>query len=105
MTQLDGVWAVRIKPFYMFTGRDAKRPLPAFARASRATRRIKLDRNKNVEDDLTFWGRFLSESRSTINIGQDHVDDLILEGQFLTIEVAEHGLLRDSDEGENRMPA
>jgi hypothetical protein len=105
VTQLDGVWAVRIKPFYMFTGRDAKRPLSAFARASRATRRIKLDRNKNVEDDLTFWGRFLSESRSTINIGQDHVDDLILEGQFLTIEVAEHGLLRDSDEGENRMPA
>jgi hypothetical protein len=105
VTQLDGVWAVRIKPFYMFTGRDAKKPLPAFARASRATRRVKLDRNKNVEDDLTFWGRFLSEGRSTINIGQDHVDDLILEGQFLTIEVAEHGLLRDSDEGQDRMPA
>jgi hypothetical protein len=105
VTQLDGLWAVRIKPFYMFTGRDAKTPLPSFARTSRATRRMKLDRNKNVDDDLTFWGRFLSEGAPTINIGQDHVDDLILEGLFLTIEVPEEGLLRDSDEGEDRMPA
>jgi hypothetical protein len=105
VTQLDGVWAVRVKPFYMFTGRDAKKPLPAFARTARATRRMKLDRNKNVDDDLTFWSRFLSEGAPTINIGQQHVDDLILEGHFLTIEVPEEGLLRDSDEGENRMPA
>jgi hypothetical protein len=105
ITQLDGLWAVRIKPFYMFTGRDAKTPLPAFARTSRATRRMKLDRNKNVDDDLTFWGRFLSEGAPTINIGQDHVDDLILQGAFLTIEVPEEGLIRDSDEGEDRMPA
>ncbi len=105
VTQLDGLWAVRIKPFYMFTGRDAKTPLPAFARTSRATRRMKLDRNKNVDDDLTFWGRFLSEGAPTINIGQDHVDDLLLEGAFLTIEVPEEGLLSDPDEGEDRMPA
>jgi len=103
--QMDGVWAVRIKPFYMFTGRDAKKPLPAFARTSRATRRIKLDRNKNVDDDLTFWARFLGEGSPTINIGQDHVNDLILEGQFFTIEVPEHGLLRAPDESKNRMPA
>jgi hypothetical protein len=105
VTQVGDLWAVRIKPFYMFTGRDAKTPLPAFARTSRATRRIKLDRNKNVDDDLTFWARLLSEGSSTINIGQDHVEDLILEGGFLTIEVPEEGLLRDSDEGEDRMPA
>jgi hypothetical protein len=105
VTQLDGLWAVRIKPFYMFTGRDAKTPLPSFARTSRATRRIKLDRNKNVDDDLTFWSRFLNEGAPTINIGQDHVDDLILEGTFLTIEVPEEGLLGDSDECEDRMPA
>jgi len=105
VTQVAGVWAVRIKPFYMFTGRDARKPLPAFTRTARATRRIKLDRNKNVEDDLTFWGRFLSESGPTINIGQDHVDDLILEGTFLTIEVAEEGLLRDRDEDQDRVSA
>lgn len=105
ITQLDNVWAVRIKPFYMFTGRDAKKPLPAFARTSRATRRIKLDRNKNVEDDLTFWARFLSNGKPTINIGQSHVDDLILEGQFLVIEIPEDGLLRGDNEDQNRMPA
>lgn len=105
VTQLDGVWAVRIKPFYMFTGRDAKKPLPAFARTARATRRIKLDRNKNVEDDLTFWARFLSDGKTTINIGQNHVDDLILEGQFLTVEIPEEGLLRGDNEDQNRMPA
>ena len=105
ITQCDGLWGVRIKPFYMFTGRDAKKPLPSYSRAARSTRRIRLDRNKNVEDDLTFWGRFISGSCPTINIGQEHVSDLILEGQFLTIEVAEDGLLRDIDERQDRMPA
>lgn len=105
VTQLDGVWALRVKPFYMFTGRDARKPLPAFARTARATRRMKLDRNKNVEDDLTFWARFLSEGKPTINIGQNHVDDLILEGQFFTIEIPEEGLLRGDNEDQNRVPA
>jgi hypothetical protein len=105
IVQFDGLWSVRIKPFYMFTGRDAKRPLPAYARTSRATRRIKLDRNKNVEDDLTFWGRFVGQGHPTINVGQVHVEDLILEGQFVTVEVPEEGLLRGDDEGQDRMPA
>jgi hypothetical protein len=89
VAQMDGVWGVRVKPFYMFTGRDAKRPLPSFARASRATRRMKLDRNQNVENDLTFWGRFLSRGAQTINIGDQHVEDLLLSGAFLTVEVVE----------------
>lgn len=105
VTQLDDTWAVRIKPTYMFTGRDARTPLPAFARAAKATRRIKFDRNKNVDDDLTFWGRWLSEGSPTINISQQHVSDLILEGNFLTIEVPEEGLLKDVHEGEDRMSA
>jgi hypothetical protein len=105
ITQLDNVWALRIKPFYMFTGRDAKKPLPAFARTSRATRRMKLDRNKNVEDDLTFWARFLSDGKPTINIGQNHVDDLILEGQFLVVEIPEEGLLRGDNEDQDRSSA
>lgn len=105
IAQSDGVWGLRIKPFYMFTGRDAIKPLPAYARTARATRRMKLDRNKNVEDDLTFWGRFISSGNPSINVGQDHVDDLILEGQFVTVEVPEEGLLRDSHESKDRMPA
>lgn len=86
---MDGVWGVRIKPFYMFTGRDARKPLPSFARTGRATRRMKLDRNQNVENDLTFWGRFLSKGSQTINIGQQHVEDLLLSGSFLSVEVIE----------------
>jgi hypothetical protein len=105
VTQLDGLWAVRIKPFYMFTGRDARKPLPSFTRTARATRRMKLDRNKNVDDDLTFWSRFLSKGAPTINIGQDHVGDLLLEGSFLTVEVVEEGLLREEHETKNRVPA
>jgi hypothetical protein len=105
VVQLDGRWAVRIKPFYMFTGRDAQKPLPAFTRAARATRRMKFDRNKNVDDDLTFWSRFLRQDAPTINIGDEHVDDLVLNGSFLTIEVAEEGALRDSDENKDRMSA
>ena len=66
---------------------------------------MKLDRNKNVDDDLTFWSRFVSGGNQTINIGQEHVGDLILEGQFVTIEVPEEGLLRDAYERDDRMPA
>lgn len=103
ITRLVERWGVRIKPFYMFTGRDARTPLPAFARTSRATRRMKFDRNKNVEDDLTFWSRFLSNGCVVINIGQEHVSDLLVEGSFISVEVFEEGLLPDGHK--DRMPA
>ncbi len=80
---------MRVKPFYMFTGRDARTPLPAFMRTGRATRRMKFDRNKNVDDDLTFWARWLADAGATINVGQEHVDDLVLDAAFLTVEVHE----------------
>ena len=105
VTQVGSTWGVRIKPFYMFTGRDAATPLPAFARTSRATRRMKFDRNKNVDDDLTFWARFLSDGATTINIGHEHVQDLILTSSFLTVEVLEEGLSRPHDQDNDRMPA
>ncbi|WP_296078013.1 hypothetical protein [uncultured Agrobacterium sp.] len=104
ITQLAGEWAVRIKPFYMFTGRDAVKPLPSFLRTSRATRRMKLDRNKNVDDDLTFWARFLASGQSTIDIGDEHIDDLVLDGGFLTIDVPEQGQTVDY-ENINRLSA
>lgn len=101
VAQMDGVWGVRIKPFYMFTGRDAKKPLPTFARAARATRRMKLDRNQNVENDLTFWGRFLSQGAQTINIGHQHVEDLLLGGSFLNVEVIEEEEARGAGKSQN----
>ena len=105
VTQMDGVWGVRIKPFYMFTGRDAKKPLPSFARTSRATRRMKLDRNQNVENDLTFWGRFLSQGAQTINLGQQHVEDLLLGGSFVSVEVVEEESAGAVDQRQNSKAA
>lgn len=105
IVDVGGLWSVRIKPFYMFTGYDARKPLPTFLRAGKATRRMKFDRNKNVEADLTFWSAFLGRGQQTINIGHDHVDDLILEAAFLTEEVPEMGLVRDDNEGQDRVSA
>lgn len=105
IVEIGGLWTVRIKPFYMFTGRNGRTPLPSFARASKATSRIKFDRNKNVEADLAFWSSFLGRGNETINIGHRHVDDLILEASFLTVEVPEIGLIKDDDEDQDRMSA
>jgi hypothetical protein len=104
VVEIGGLWCVRIKPFYMFTNRNARTPLPAFARASKATSRIKFDRNKNVETDLVFWSSFLAKGCETINIGGLHVNDLLLDAAFLTVEVPEVGL-SDDTEHQNRLSA
>lgn len=92
IVDIDGLWCVRIKPFYMFTGADARTPLPSFVRAARATSRIKYDRNKNVEADLVFWSHFLAAGHEILNLGQPSVDNLLLESSFVTVEVSEIGL-------------
>jgi hypothetical protein len=99
--RLGGTWGVRVKPFYMFTGPDAATPLPGYARTAKATRRMKFDRNQSVETDLVFWARFISQGSPVVNLGQAIVDDLLLEGAFLSLDVSEEGLLDvglDSDE-------
>jgi hypothetical protein len=105
IARIGDLWTVRMKPFYMFTGRDARTPLPAFVRAGKATSRMKFDRNKSVESDLAFWAGFLGRNRETINIGHQHVDDLLLEASFLSVEVPEVGLDRDDGAVENRVSA
>lgn len=102
---IDGNWCVRIQPFYMFTGRDSMTPLAAFTRTSKATRRIKFDRNKNVEADLNFWSTFLARQGDTINIGQEHVSELILGSSFMTVEIPESGLLEADSGNQDRMLA
>jgi hypothetical protein len=104
IVDLGGTWCLRIKPFYMFTGRDAITPLPAFTRAAKATRRIKFDRNKNVEADLMFWATFLGRGAETINVGDLHVDDLLVDTNYVTVEVPEIGLSNES-ELKNRVSA
>jgi hypothetical protein len=104
IVDMGGMWCARIKPFYMFTGPDAVTPLPAFARAAKATRRIKFDRNKSVEADLVFWASFLGRGGETMNVGDLYVDDLLIDMTFLTVEVPEIGLSNEP-EHKNRMSA
>jgi hypothetical protein len=102
----NGQWAIRVKPFYMFTGRDGVTPLPGYLRTRHATRRIKFDRNRNVDDDLTFWMRYLGSGQPTINLGGVDVEDLIADAAFVTFEVIESGLLEEASDGRAyRVPA
>ncbi|MBZ5490323.1 MAG: SIR2 family protein [Acidobacteriia bacterium] len=105
VVDLGGSWCLRVKPFYMFTGQNARTPLSSFARAAKATRRIKFDRNKNVEADLAFWANFIGRGAETINVGDLHVDDLLIDTNFLTVEVPEIGLSNNEPELKNRMSA
>jgi SIR2-like domain len=105
IVEIDSIWCVRIKPFYMFTGHDALTPLPVFTRSARATRRMKFDRNKSVEADLIFWANLLSRGTQTINVGGQHVRDLVIQASFLAVEVPEIGLLSDEPEHQNPMSA
>jgi len=65
--------------------------------AAKATRRIKFDRNKSVEADLTFWASFLGRGAETMNVGDRHVDDLLIDMAFLTVEVPEIGLIHEPE--------
>jgi len=101
----DGQWAIQVKPFYMFTRKDGVTPLPGFERTRRSTSRIKFDRNRNVDDDLTFWARYLGQGKSVINLGGRGVENLILEATFFTVEVPDLGLLEESSDGSShRLP-
>ena len=104
IARLGPLWGVRVKPFYMFTGPDAQTPLPGYARTAKATRRMKYDRNQSVESDLTFWARFISQGAPVLNLGQGPVEDLLLDGTFVSLDVPEEGLI-DGDGDQDQMPA
>jgi hypothetical protein len=55
-----------------------------------------------VESDLAFWARFLSKGSQTINIGNRYVDDLLLDGGFVTVDVQEGGLFDGSSTEDRR---
>jgi hypothetical protein len=79
-------WALQIKPTYVFTDADGWTPLPPHAQARRATRRFKFDRNKSVDDDLTFWARYLSGAGPVIDLGGVGVRDLVLNASYIQAE-------------------
>lgn len=104
VTRFGSLWGVRVKPFYMFTGPDARTPLPGYARTAKATRRMKYDRNQSVSSDLTFWARFISQGAPVLNLGRGPTEDLLLQGAFVTVDVPEEGLI-DADLDKGQVPA
>jgi len=80
-------WCVRLKPTYVFTEPDGKTPLPPFRVSRLATRRFRFDRNKNVDDDMTFWIRFLGRGRPVVGIGGPGVNNLVLALDYIGFEV------------------
>lgn len=101
----SGQWGIRLKPFYMFTGADASTPLPSFSRAAKSTRRIKFDRNRSVELDLSFWASFLGRDSQTMNLGDDLVDNLLVDLAYITVEIPESEFGSDGTEHTNRVSA
>ena len=91
VVEYDATWAIQLKPFYMFTGKDGLTPLPSYERTARSTRRMRFDRNRNVDDDLTFWARFLSSGNPTIQLSCAGVEDLVLNASYQTAEVPQYG--------------
>ncbi len=87
IVEMDGTWALQLKPTYVFTRSDGSTPLPPFLQTSRATRRMKFDRNVSVDHDLVFWASYLSRGTSAINIGESYVTDIILDTNYVAIEV------------------
>jgi hypothetical protein len=83
--EFQGGWVLQVRPGYVFT-KDGVVPLPSSLQTRRATRRFKFDRNPNVDNDLTFWGRYLSGGEPHINLGGVGVDDLVLDSEFCSVE-------------------
>lgn len=84
-------WFIQMKPTYVFTGADGLTPLPALRHSSKATRRIKFDRNKSVDDDLAFWSRYLGREISSVNLGRGFGDDFIIDLRFVEVEIPSLG--------------
>jgi hypothetical protein len=65
---------------------------------------MKYDRNQSVESDLTFWARFISQRVPVLNLGHGPVEDLLLEGAFVSLDIPEEGLI-DGDGDKDQVPA
>lgn len=82
-------WCVRLKPTYVFTEPDGRTPLASHKVSRLATRRFRFDRNKNVDDDMTFWTRFLGQGRPVVGVGGPGVNNLILALEYIGFDVPE----------------
>jgi hypothetical protein len=81
---LGGVWGVAIEPFYIFTGADAKKPLPYAAQIERSSRWNGRDA-KTGTPHLTFWEDFLTLGEPLADLRQDGADSLLIGRSLLQL--------------------
>jgi hypothetical protein len=81
---LGGVWGMAIEPFYIFTGVDAKKPLPYAAQIERLSRWNGRDA-KTGNGHLTFWEDFLTLGAPIADLREDAVDNLLLGRSLLQL--------------------
>jgi hypothetical protein len=81
---LGGVWGMTIEPFYIFTGADAKKPLPYAAQIERSARWNGRDA-KTGASHLLFWEDFLTLGAPLADLRQDEVDHLFLGRSLLQL--------------------
>jgi hypothetical protein len=81
---LGGVWGVAIEPFYIFTGADAKKPLPYAAQIERSARWNGRDARIGATH-LTFWEDFLTRGAPLADLHQEQLDNLSLGRSLLQL--------------------
>lgn len=84
--QFGDVWAIQIKPIYVFMDAAGRRPLSGLMQTRRSTRRYKYDRNIQVVQDLNFWVAYLFQKAPVYNLANSEHLNLFVDGSFLEVE-------------------
>lgn len=84
--QFGNVWAIQIKPIYVFMDAAGQRPLPGTMQTRRATRRYKFDRNIQVVQDLNFWIAYLFQKAPVFDLASSDHLNLFIDCNFLEVE-------------------
>jgi hypothetical protein len=84
--QFGDVWAIQIKPIYVFMDAAGRRPLSGLMQTRRSTRRYKFDRNIQVVQDLNFWIAYLFRKAPVYNLANSEHLNLFIDGSFLEVE-------------------
>jgi hypothetical protein len=75
---------VEIEPFYIFTGADAKKPLPYAAQIERSSRWNGRDA-KTGNGHLAFWEDFLTMGAPLADLREKEINDLLLGRSLLQL--------------------
>ncbi len=84
--QFGDVWAIQIKPIYVFMDAAGQRPLFGVMQTRRATRRYKFDRNIQVVQDLNFWIAYLFQKAPVCDLATSRALNLFIDCNFLEVE-------------------